>query len=254
LSFPPQRNIELFEAERAKGQTIRNEAGMGIIDAHKTKASTANAGIGSILDMRDVTSLCINLMSVLHAFTSDTGPELILYQYLAKNVDLTINRVWDEWKEACGSEMPHIHLHIISFIKKIWSHVAGGEMDFNNTNVVTESRRIGELNLTHVTKAAQVMKGVVDQVTLAQSPGVLITVMASIVSKYRLRSPPLVGTKSSNTATPNPPVAPPNHCNGKHNTSSPDGQQPMKARKINNPKFHKKDMGMSISGTPTRIC
>ena len=80
--------------------------------------------------------------------------------------------------------MPHLHLHIYSFIDRIWALLATGATDFSNINVVSGNRPIGDLNLTHHAKAIKVLKALVDQVTLHQSQGTPILVQASITSKF----------------------------------------------------------------------
>ena len=81
---------------------------------------------------------------------------------------ITLNRDWDDWLVACGSQMPHLHLHFYSFIDRIWALLATGATEFSNTNVVNENRPIADLNLAHHVKAITVLKALVDQITLHQ--------------------------------------------------------------------------------------
>ena len=78
--------------------------------------STGIARIGAITNMRDIMSLCINVCAVLSAITSDTAPEPILHTIMTTLYKITLNRDWDEWIVACGGQMPHLHLHVYSFI------------------------------------------------------------------------------------------------------------------------------------------
>jgi hypothetical protein len=80
--------------------------------------------------------------------------------------------------------MPHLHFHFYSFIDRIWALLAQGASEFNNINVVTGNCPIGDLNLAHHIKAINVLKALVDQVTLAQSHGSPILVQVLITSKY----------------------------------------------------------------------
>ena len=96
-AFLPQRNLSLVEEQRSKDLNCRNELGMDVQDLHKTKMSTGIAHIGSITNMRDTTSLCINNRAVILAITSDTAPEPIIHTILTMISLLTLNRDWDKW-------------------------------------------------------------------------------------------------------------------------------------------------------------
>ncbi len=122
-----------------------------------------------MISMRDITSLCINICLVISPFTSDAGPKPIIKTAMLAVVQLTINRNWDEWMDACGAAMPYLHFHFYSFIDRIFNLLAVGATEFNNINVVTSSRPISDLNTTHHTKAITVLKALLDQVTLHQS-------------------------------------------------------------------------------------
>jgi len=76
-AFLPQGDLTLVEEQRSKDLHCRNELGMDVQDLHKTKISTGIARIGSITNMRDIMSLCINICAVISAITSDTAPEPI---------------------------------------------------------------------------------------------------------------------------------------------------------------------------------
>jgi hypothetical protein len=183
-AFLPQRNLLLVKEQRSKDLNSRNELGMDVQDSHKTKMSTGIARIGSITNMRDIISLCINICAVISAITSDTAPEPILRTILTTISQLTLNRDWDNWIEACGVQMPHLHFDIFLFIDRIWALLATGATDFSNINVVSGGRSIGDLNLTHHTKAIKVLQALVNQITLHQSQGTTILLQASITSKY----------------------------------------------------------------------
>ena len=88
-------------------------------------------------NMRDITSLCINICAVLSAITSDTTPEPILRTIMTTISQLTLNRYWDNWIEACGGQMPHLHFHFYLFIDRIWALLTTGATDFSNINVVS---------------------------------------------------------------------------------------------------------------------
>jgi hypothetical protein len=183
-AFLPQQNLSLIMEQQTKDLNSRSELGMDVQDSHNTKMSTGIARIGAVTNMRDITSLCINICAVISAITSDTAPEPILHTIMTTIYKITLNRDWDKWIVACGSQMPHLHLHVYSFIDRIWALLATGATEFSNTNVVTGKRPIADLNLTHHVKAIIALKALVDQITLHQSQGTPILVQASVTSKY----------------------------------------------------------------------
>ena len=136
-AFLPQRNLTLVEEQQTKDRNSRSELGMDVQDSQKTKISTGIARIGAITNMKDLTSLCINVCAVLSAITSDTAPEPILRTIMTTIYKITLNRDWYEWILACGGQMPHLHLHFYSFIDRIWALLATGATDFSNTNVMS---------------------------------------------------------------------------------------------------------------------
>ena len=107
-AFLPQRNLLLVKEQRSKDLHCRNELGMDVQDLHKTKISTGIAHSGSLTNMRDITSLCINICAVISAITSDTAPEPIIGTIMMTILQLTLNRYWDDSIEACGGQMHHL--------------------------------------------------------------------------------------------------------------------------------------------------
>ena len=63
-AFLPQRNLLLVEEQQSKDLNSCNKLGMDVLDSHKTKTSTGITRIGSIKNMRDITSLCINIFGL----------------------------------------------------------------------------------------------------------------------------------------------------------------------------------------------
>ena len=183
-AFLPQRNLAMIEAVRSADSKHRAETGMDVIDSHKSKVSTAITRIGEMKSMRDITSLCINVMAVISAITSDTGPDPILKTIMSTIIQVTINRDWEEWMETCGAQMPYLHFHFYSFIDRMWNLLADGATEFNNINVVTKSRPIGDMNTAGFRKALHVLKALLDNVSLNQSQGTPIIVQATLITKY----------------------------------------------------------------------
>ena len=183
-AFLPQRNMTLVEEQQTKDRNSRSELGMDVQDSHKTKMSTSITRIGAITNMRDITSLCINVCATLSAVTSDTAPDPILKLVMKTIYNITLTRDWDNWILACGHQMPHLHLHFFSFIDRIWALISTGATEFGNTNVVSANKPVTDLNLAHHGKAIVVLKALVDQITLHQSQGTPILVQASVAAKY----------------------------------------------------------------------
>ena len=161
-----------------------------MIDSHKTKTSTLITRIISVVSMWDITSLCINICAVISAITSDKRPKPILRQVLTTISQLTTNQDWAKWMETCGTAMPHLHFHFYLFIDRIWALLSGGATEFNNINAVTGNCPIRDLNLAHHLKAIQVLRALINQVSLAQYQGAPILVQASNIRKNASNSSP----------------------------------------------------------------
>jgi hypothetical protein len=183
-AFLPQQNLTLVEEQQTKDHNFRSKIGMDVQDSHKTKISTGITRIGAITNMRDITSLCINVCAILSAITFDTAPDPILKSIMKSICNITLTRDWDDWLIACGSQMPNLHLHFYSFIKRIWALLATRATEFSNTNVVIGNKLVTDLNLTHHGKAIVVLKALVDQIMLHQSQGTPILVKALVTTKY----------------------------------------------------------------------
>ena len=70
--------------------------GMDVLDLHKTKTSTGITRIGSITNMRDITSIYINICAVISAITTDTTPEPILRTIMTTISHLTLTQDWED--------------------------------------------------------------------------------------------------------------------------------------------------------------
>ena len=105
--------------------------------------------------------------------------------------------------------MPHLRFHIFSFIDRIWALLATGATEFSIINVVSGNRLIGDLNLTHHKKAIQVLRALVDQITLHQPQGSPIIVQASVTMKYC----PMLAISAHYPKLATPGTAPPENAN-----------------------------------------
>ncbi len=72
-AFLPQRNPALVNREANKDLLAHSEKTLDVLDNHKTKTSTSIARIGTMQDMADFTSLCINSDTVSMAVFSPKG-------------------------------------------------------------------------------------------------------------------------------------------------------------------------------------
>jgi hypothetical protein len=73
-AFFPQRNPTLVNREANKDLHARSKNAMDVIGNHKMKTSTSIARIGTMQDMVDFTSFCINFNTVSMAMFSPEGP------------------------------------------------------------------------------------------------------------------------------------------------------------------------------------
>jgi hypothetical protein len=71
----PQQNASMINRERSYDLTAHSENNMDIADAHKSKANIAITRIGTMVDMTDFSSLCINCDTIISAIVDSSGPQ-----------------------------------------------------------------------------------------------------------------------------------------------------------------------------------
>lgn len=184
--FLPQRNACMLDKERTKDQLARSENSMDISDTHKSRVNVAITRIGTMTDMPDFSSLCINCDTVVAAMISADGPQPLWRQFLLKFVALLNNPDFDVWYQSNKNAMPYLHWHAYSFLERIYNHFAAFATNFNNVNVIGKERPLDELDTKPLYKALTVMKAFEDQLNLHMSQMIPITVLASSVSKFTL--------------------------------------------------------------------
>jgi hypothetical protein len=135
--FLPQRNPFMIDIECTNDLTARSESIMDIAGAHKSTTNTAITRIGTMVDMTDFSSLCINCDTIISAIADSSGPQPLNQQILLKFVNLMNNPDFDAWYAAKKASMPHLHWHVYSFLERIFNHLAKFATDFGNVNVVT---------------------------------------------------------------------------------------------------------------------
>jgi hypothetical protein len=198
--FPLQQNASMIDRERSNDLTTCSENNMDIANAHKSKTNVAITCIGTMVDMTNLSSLCINSDTIISAIVDSTGPQPLYCQILLKFINLLNNPDFDTWYAATKGSMPSLHWHVYSFLEHIFNLFAKFATDFGNVNIMTGSRPLTELNTKLLVKALTVLKAFEDQLTLTQSTNSLIPILAATISKFSTRS---LGT-NSNVGTPAP--------------------------------------------------
>ena len=70
--------------------------------------------------MKDLTSLLINMNTVIMIVTSNKSLKPLLYQVFARIMTMTIDHDWDNWMIQCGGSIPNVHLLLLSYIDRIF--------------------------------------------------------------------------------------------------------------------------------------
>jgi hypothetical protein len=225
--FPPQQNASMIDREHSNNLTACFENNMDIANAHKSKTNVAITRIGTMVDMTDFSSLCINCDTIISAIVDSLGLQPLYHQILLKFINLMNNPDFDSWYAANKASMPSLHWHVYSFLKRIFNHLAKFATDFGNINVMSGSHLLTELNTNLLTKALTVLKAFEVQLTLAKSTNSSITILATTVSKFSTRIPgtnPIFGTPAPASVSVS--ALPKNTQNQRHNVkrdpSTPD--------------------------------
>jgi hypothetical protein len=80
--FLPRKNTALVNREAGKDLLARSENAMDVLDSHKLKTATSIARIGTMQDVDDFTSLCVNSDTVMKGMFSSEGPQPLYRQFL----------------------------------------------------------------------------------------------------------------------------------------------------------------------------
>ncbi len=153
--------------EAGKDLHARSENAMYVLDSHKSTTATSIARSGTMQDVGDFTSLCINSDTIMMAMFSTEGPQPLYHQFLLIFVKTVNNRDWADWFAKNGGNMPGLHWHLYIFLERIFNLLADFSKNFTNINVMTMGRPISELDSSSLTKALTVMKAFINQVELA---------------------------------------------------------------------------------------
>jgi hypothetical protein len=196
--FLPQQNTSMIDRECSNNLTACSENNMDIANTHKSKANVAITRIGTMVNMTNFSSLCINCDIITSAIVDSLGPQPLYQQTLLKFVNLMNDPDFNAWYAANKGNKPFLHWQVYSFLKRIFNLFAKFAMDFGNVNIRTGLRPLAELNTKPLFKALTVLKAFKDQLTLVQSTNSPILILAATISKFSTRSP---GT-NSNVGTP----------------------------------------------------
>jgi hypothetical protein len=206
--FLPQKNKSLVDRESTTENRATNENIMDIIDSHKSTRKTAIARIGTMIDITDFSSLCINMDTVISAICTSDEPQPIFRQILMNFVGLVNNPDWAKWTESVGA-MPLIHWYCYSFLERIFNCFADFATDFGNGNIISESRSIDELNTKGLINAITAFRAFRTQLQLNQAQMTPIIIMPSSVTAYTINAwnntqtcPPTGGTPVPASTSP----------------------------------------------------
>jgi hypothetical protein len=225
--FLPQQNTSMINKECSNHLNAHSDYNMDIADSHKSKTNVPITCIGTMVDMPNFSSLCINCNIIISTIVNSTGPQPLYCQVLLKFINLLNNPDFNAWYAATKGSMPSFHWHVYSFLERIFNLFTKFATDFGNINVMNGSCPLAELNTKPLVKALIVLKAFKDQLTLVQSTNSSIPILAATVSKFSNRTP---GTKSNvGTLAPVPvsasalPENTQNQChNAKRDPSTPD--------------------------------
>jgi hypothetical protein len=255
-AFFPQ-NDNAIKVDQQSNLMSRMEEGMDVPDGQRSKVVSTIKRVGKVTSMKDLTSLLININTVIMIVTSSECPKPLLYQVFAKIITLTIDNNWDDWMIQCGGSIPNVHLLLLSYIDRIFICFATFCTDINNINVVTENRPLDKLDASELGKASTVLLALLEDFRKAQAQGVPVNVPQQVVARFSTSG----GTPS---APPTKPVVTPSASSqqkreDKRFPATPEkGEQSKQGGPAKKPKrstttaggYIKKDMGMFYPKNP----
>ncbi len=109
-----------------------------------------------MLNITNVTSLCINCNTVITAIVDTEGNQPLHHQFLLKFIKLLNNLEFDKWYCINKIHMPFLHWHIYTFLKKIFNLFAKFATNFGQVKVVTETCPLDDFNIKPLQKAVKV--------------------------------------------------------------------------------------------------
>jgi len=174
----------LVNREAGKDLHAHSENAMNVLDSHKSKTATSIACIGTMQDVDDFTSLCVNSDTVMMGMFSTEGPQPLYRQFLLMFVKMVNSRDWADWFAKNGGNMPGLHWHLYIFLERIFN--ADFLKNFTNINIVTMGCPISELDTSSLTKALTVMKAFLTQINLVQSTNMPVVFGRGSIYNYEV--------------------------------------------------------------------
>ncbi len=115
--FHPQQNTSMIDKVHSKDLTAHSEKNMDIANADKSKTNVAITHIGTMVDMTNFSSLCINCNTIISTIVNSTGPQTLYRQILPKFINLLNNPDFNTWYAATKGSMPSLHWRVYSFLE-----------------------------------------------------------------------------------------------------------------------------------------
>jgi len=159
---------------------------MDVLDSHKLKTATSVAHIGTIQDVDDFTSLCVDSDTVMMGMFSTEGPQPLYCQFLLIFIKMVNSHDWTDWFAKNSGNMPGLHWHLYIFLERIINLLADFAKNFTSINVVTMGHPISELDTSSLTKALRVTKAFPTQADLAQSTNTPAVFGRGSIYKYEV--------------------------------------------------------------------
>ncbi len=95
-AFLSQRNLCMVKQEHLNDMISKAERSMDVFDAHKSKVKTLLNCISTMMPILELSSLCINMDSIIIAITIADNPLPILHQFL-----IEFNKIINSTKWSC---------------------------------------------------------------------------------------------------------------------------------------------------------
>jgi hypothetical protein len=104
--FLPQQNSSMINRECSNNLTNFSKNNLDIADTHKSNTNVEITCIGTMVDMTNFSSLCINSDTTISTIVDSTGPQPLYCQILLKFVNLLENPDFDTYCAHWWSSIP----------------------------------------------------------------------------------------------------------------------------------------------------
>jgi len=124
----------LVNREAGKDLNACSKNAMDVLDSHKSKTATSITRIGTMQDVDDFTSLCVNSNTVMMGMFSTEGPQPLYHQFLLIFVKTVNSRDWTDWFAKNSGNMPGLHWNLYIFLERIFNLLADFSKNFTKTS------------------------------------------------------------------------------------------------------------------------